>query len=132
MCNIYCECDRCAFSRLYYMNRMDYDNIEQSYHHGIFDVIMMIYAMYLGFSFEPLIYVKSTRSSQIFQQRFFFSSWKKNFMCVPFCSDCCLMQHTIFHLKMHNVCFHCDHRLLQWHKNSMKITTIIIKGRTRK
>lgn len=31
-------------------------------------------------------------------------------------------------LKMHTVCFHCDHRLPQWHKNSMK-TTLIIKWR---
>lgn len=41
--------------------------------------------------------------------------------------NCCSVSHILFHLKMHTVCFRCDHRLLQWHKNSMK-TTIFIKG----
>lgn len=34
---------------------------------------------------------------------------------------------TIVHSKMQTVCFHCDHRLPQWHKNSMK-TTIKLNG----
>lgn len=92
----------------------------------------------IRFFFSIALSCQTTRFYQMFHSLGFFSSSFSHFFSFHFylfiCTRC-LMLHTIFHLKMHKVCFHCDHRLLHWHKNSMKTTTttiIIIKGRTRK